>query len=57
MKKLSVLTMYRNDVTSKSQNPTMPIAASKKKPSRNASTSDVRYASNVRASGNGGKTS
>src|SRR3954447_12777746 len=50
MKKFKVMTMYRSDVTSRNQNPTMPTLASKKKPTTNASTSEARKASQVVAS-------
>ncbi len=41
MKKFSVITMYSSDVTSRNQNPTIPTHASKKNPTRNASTSET----------------
>ena len=40
-KKFSVLMTYRNEVTSRNQNPTMPIAVSKKKPMRKPSSSEA----------------
>src|SRR5437870_11213705 len=50
-KKFSVFTTYMSDVTSRNQKPTMPIVASKKKPTKKAMSSETRYASSVSKSG------
>ena len=41
-KKFSVFTIYKSDVTSRNQKPTMPMHASKKKPMTKANTRETR---------------
>ena len=55
MKKFKVMTMYRSEVTSRNQNPTIPTLTSKKKPTRNDSTSETAKAASVSGSGNPSK--
>ncbi len=52
-----MLMMYMSEVTSINQNPAMPMQASKKKPIRNARSSEATYASSVPGPGSSSNTS
>ena len=54
-KKLSNMNTNRSELTSKNQNPTSPIAASRKNPSAKPNNSDTTKASQVVRLGHSGK--